>query len=221
MTSTIDVTDPQDPQCSVVTADGKRCPWPKVKGSPYCEVHDPIMHPTPGQVHAKYGRYLPENLQKLFIEMVDDVEFFSMMEEVALHRTLLCDYLNRMSMHVNEQTQLPDPLPPDPQVVCMYTESIRRNLESQKGRRYLLGPTGAGFIIEGLIEVIMRHFGDQPQRLREVLADIKGLQVTEEHMFGTNRPSGMRQAGAYPDNRNNKYGWKPGSSKALDDHATK
>ena len=199
MHSTVDIT-PEDRFCSVTAMSGARCPSLKKTGSPYCAVHTRVLCPTTKEIRkGLYHRFLPDSIKDLYWEMYSDPEFFSTMSEIALHRTLLCDYLARCASHVDKDTQFPAPLPPDPQVVSMHTELIRRHLESQKGRKYLLGANGVGMLMEQITEIIIQHFGDQPDRLREMLATLKTLTISREQMLDDgNRPSGQTMAAAYP-----------------------
>jgi hypothetical protein len=179
---------------------GARCPSLKQKDSPYCAIHTKVLCPSAKEIRkGLYHRFLPDSIKDLYWEMYSDPEFFSTMSEIALHRTLLCDYLERCSCHVNKDTKFPEPLPPDPQVVSMHTELIRRHLESQKGRKYLLGANGVGMLMEQVTEIIIRHFGDQPERLREMLITLKTMSITKEQMLEDgNRPHAQTMAGAYP-----------------------
>jgi hypothetical protein len=206
MRQTLDITDPNDTRCSVTSKNGDRCPYPKEFGTAYCEVHRPILLPGNKRESPRYGRFLPDPLKQLYYEMLEDRDFFSMMEEVALHRTLLCDYLERMALHKNEQTGLPEPLAPDPQVVTMHTEIIRRQLESQKGRKYIINTAGVAKMMDLIGGIIVTNLSDQPDRLRRILANVKALEFMDEMDFDKDRPKPAFVAGGYPDCRNNKYG---------------
>jgi len=220
MRQTLDITDPNDPQCSVVAEDGSRCPYPKDMGTAYCEVHRPLLLPGNKRESPRYGRFLPDKLEKLYYEMIDDAEFFSMAQEVALMRTLLCDYLEKMANHKNALTSLPEPLSPDPQVVTMFVEIIRRQLESQKGRKYVINTRGIVELMDAIGGIIVEQFHDQPERLRLVMASVKQLQMTESADFGKDRPSALKVAGGHPDCRNNKHGWKrEGKEKVAEEAA--
>ena len=206
MRQTLSITDPNDTRCSVVAKNGDRCPYPKELGTAYCEIHRPLLLPGNKRESPRYGRFLPDPLKKLYYEMLDDRDFFSLLEEVALHRTLLCDYLERMANHKNELTGMPEPLAPDPQVVTMHTEIIRRQLESQKGRKYIINTAGVAKMMDIIGGILVTNLADQPERLRAILSNVRALEFMDEMDFDKDRPRPNRVAAGYPDTRNNKYG---------------
>ena len=196
-------------RCAVVSEEGRQCPEPHLENSAYCQTHRHILNPKPGLKHNLYRRYMPAKLLPLYDEMFEDPEFFGVINEVAMHRTYLCDYLERCMNHkkivggqwVEKQltdrivreniggTEVPDPLPPDPKVLGLHSEMIRRLLESHKGRRYMLGVQGVGILIDSLVSMMVETFGDQPDKLRKILNKIKAIPLGPEETLDHDRPS--------------------------------
>jgi hypothetical protein len=182
----------------VISDDGHRCPKKKAKGSAYCTTHGFVLSPKPQTVRGLYRRYLPDKLKPLYDEMFDDPAFFSNMNEIALHRAVLCDYLDRCNRYIDPKTKKNEPQSPDPHVIALHTEIIRRLIESQKGRKYFIGVAGVGMLMESMAEMVVRKFGDQPERLKALLEDFKTIPLSSNDSFDVGRPPAHTQAAAYP-----------------------
>lgn len=89
--------EPKEGRCNAKTRDGGHCrSWPTRLNGRRCRMHGGAPGSGRPPIHGRYAKILRKEIRGVYLDMLhDEPDHTSTVEEIALSRALLAEYLNR------------------------------------------------------------------------------------------------------------------------------